>query len=1078
VLRVLFAPNRPSSHNRKPSLIARRKALLAESMEIGGIRAMKRMSIAIVLILIVSTMGFASSASGGPSNRRPTGLEMYSATLDAKTFQRLHEQGYDVTMVDQSADAVEAALVLSSAERNKLDRQGIDLRVWRDGLGRTQSELAARQAQNGFNVWRPYDGPDGIAAELRSIAAQHPKLAQLHVLGTTHQGREILAIRLTHRANRVPLGRRPAVLYQGTTHAREWISTEVTRRLLHWYIDTATNPDVRRLLRRTELWFIPVVNPDGYQYTFDVERLWRKNLRDNNGNGVIDGADGVDLNRNYPEHWGYDEEGSSSNPSSETYRGPAPASEPETKADMSVFDKAKFRFAISYHSFGQLLLYPQGWQVQTPSADDPIYVALTGIDEQPAVEGFDPDLGAELYITNGEFTDWAHAARDALAWTPELSEGCEGCGFVFPDDEALVQQEFEKNLDFAVRVAASARDPDDPVSHWGIDTAPLYTDVSDVDPYKSNNPLSDLTFDVSYAGGTSQPVEVLAKRDLGRVTLHYSINGGPAQRTPTAPSPPGERYGGNNDYNVYYHYLRGDIPGLKVGDSVEYWFSSPSYKTPHSTFDVLEDADAEVLIVSQEDYTGASNDPPYVDTTAPNYLSYYTSALEANGVSFDVYDVDAMGRQAPSQTGVLDHYGAVIWYRANDVVTREPGWEAGNVSRLANDLMLEHRHYLNFGGKLLYTGQWAGALENGVAGAQFYDPVANEQCVVEGELVLARCLLMSDKNDFLQYYLGAYTYNSDAGTDPATGEPLPVDGIDDPYNGLSWDFNGADSAANQIHTASFLTTSSILPPDQYPQFTSDAPAVWRGAADAFEPFDGEWYVYSGQADVSYKRLMRTIDLTSVDPSDAPTLSFRFSYDTEPDWDFVFVEAHTVGQDDWTTLPDLNGHTSQSTGESCAAGWFELHPWLERYQGADCSGSNPETGGEWHASSGRSAGWEEWTVDLSAYAGQQVEVSISYASDWAVQGLGAFVDAIEVSTGEGSTSFEEDDDPMDGWVVPGPPEGSADNPNDWTRTQSVGFEEGAVTKTEDTLYFGFGFEGISGAETRAEVMNRSLSHLLP
>ena len=82
----------------------------------------------------------------------------------------------------------------------------------------------------------------------------------------------------------------------------------------------------------------PRANPDGYQYTFDVDRLWRKNLRDNNGDGEITPGDGVDLNRNYPEHWNYDDEGSSSTFASETYRGPAPVSEPETQADNALFD--------------------------------------------------------------------------------------------------------------------------------------------------------------------------------------------------------------------------------------------------------------------------------------------------------------------------------------------------------------------------------------------------------------------------------------------------------------------------------------------------------------------------------------------------------------------------------------------------------------------------------------------------------------------------------------------------------------------------------------------------------------------
>ena len=73
------------------------------------------------------------------------------------------------------------------------------------------------------------------------------------------------------------------------------------------------------------------------------------------------------------------------------------------------------------------------------------------------------------------------------------------------------------------------------------------------------------------------------------------------------------------------------------------------------------------------------------------------------------------------------------------------------------------------------------------------------------------------------------------------------------------------------------------------------------------------------------------------PAGGGNLSFWISRDTEHDWDFMFVEAHTVGQNDWTTLPDANGHTSQSTGPndpnlaSCPAGWRELHPWLDHYQ---------------------------------------------------------------------------------------------------------------------------------------------------
>ena len=167
------------------------------------------------------------------------------------------------------------------------------------------------------------------------LARRNPQLLKLKVLGKTHQGREYIALKLTQGARGVRDGARPAVLYASTHHAREWISPEVNRRLLRWYIDRwrANDKAVRRLLKDTELWFVLVHNPDGYQYTFDVERLWRKNLRDNDGDGSITSNDGVDPNRNYAEHWRYDDEGSSSLFPSETYRGPAPESEPETQAD-------------------------------------------------------------------------------------------------------------------------------------------------------------------------------------------------------------------------------------------------------------------------------------------------------------------------------------------------------------------------------------------------------------------------------------------------------------------------------------------------------------------------------------------------------------------------------------------------------------------------------------------------------------------------------------------------------------------------------------------------------------------------
>ncbi len=997
-------------------------------------------------------------------------LDVYTADVGTAEAAELLAAGYDVADTRYTESGVSLDIVLTDDEAKGLRERGIDIRVKKNKDGKSPRQLAAEQAESGYEVFRSWDEPGGIRDELYQLAKDNPQLVKLVVLGHTYEGRELIALKVTQGAKGVADGARPAVLHSSTQHAREWISTEVNRRLLHWYVDGWRNKDkeIRDLLKHNELWFLVVANPDGYQYTFDHERLWRKNLRDNDGDGQVTRADGVDPNRNYPEHFGYDEEGSSSQISSDTYRGPSAGSEPETQAMMSLFDRADFSFQINYHSYGQWLLYAEGWQIGTPTADDPIYYALSGNRDNPAIPDFEPGLSSDvLYVTNGETTDFAHSQRGTLAWTPELGEGePAGGGFVFPDDEAQVQAEFERALPFALDVARSAANPAEPVSHLGITTEPFYLQSDDT--YKHGLPLANFTFEYSY--GDPQEVRVLARRNLGDVTLKYSVNGGAAIAAPTEEWTGGDRYGGRT--GVHYRIMSGFVTGTEPGDSVEVWFEGGGATSDSFTYQAVEESDDDVLILAAEDYTGASP----AQAGGPNHLGFYEEALAANGTGYDVYDVDARGRTAPDSLGVLSHYDGVVWYTGDDIVTREPGWGGGNASRLAMDEILEVRDFLNEGGRVLYTGSWAGSQYTPNVGTQLYDPTAeNAQCRADAE-VQARCRALGGSGDFtndvLQYWLGAYLTVDDAGT-AEDGSILDALGVDTPLTGLDWSFNGPDSAGNQAHSNSFITTSGILDPAAYPQFESWVAARWDRVGGPFEPHTGDAYAYSQIGDVSYKRLTRTIDV----PADGATMSFWTSYDTEVEWDHVVVEARTAGQENWTTLPDVNGHTSQDTGLSCPAGWRELHPHLDHYQtfvdDATCTPAG--TTGTWWAASGNSGGWQQWSADLSGYAGGQVEVSIAYVSDWATQGLGMFVDDIEVSTGEGSTSFEGGD--TGGWVVTGPPEGSAPNPNDFIVTTAAGFPEAAVVATPGSLLSGFGFEGISNADVRAAWMGRALDHLL-
>ncbi|MFF3866442.1 M14 family zinc carboxypeptidase [Micromonospora sp. NPDC001898] len=1027
-----------------------------------------RLAIAGVLTLVGALALTPPAGARPPSDLAGRdGLEVYVGTVTPEQREKVRAAGVDLGHDQRGTDgagATRVETVLSRRQADRLAGQGVRLTVKRVH-GRDASQALREQAAAGWSAFRSYSEAGGIRDELTATAARFPKLAKVETIGRTVQGKPILAVKVTRDARTVPDGKRPAVLYASSQHAREWITPEMTRRLLHHVLDNyGTDAGITRLLNTTELWFLPVVNPDGYDHTFTPgNRLWRKNLRDNDGDGRITTADGVDLNRNFGYRWGYDNEGSSPEPNSDTYRGTAPGSEPETKALDRLFRRVGFEFFVNYHSAAQLLLYGVGWQVSTPTPDDVIYQAMAGDDANPAVPGYDPDLSAELYTTNGDTDSHAQVRYGTLGFTPEMStcetasavdpddqwrpEDCVS-GFVFPDDEKLISAEVAKNLPFALAVAKSAADPDEPVSVVGRSTPDFVVDA----------------FDTSY--GRTQQVATVARRALRDVRMHYVVNGGRPRTVKVREWRGGERYGDTN--NVWYAEQRGTVTGTRPGDRVEVWFTGVKPRkgpvaSERFTYRVHTDVGGDVLVLAMEDVTGLS---PVQDATTAKYADEVAAALSAAGRSSDVYDFDAMGRRAPHPLGVLSHYRAVVWETGDDVILRAPGQVGGTTAEAALTTELAVRDYLNEGGKVLVSGKYA-LFAQAANGSYLYRPDAPPECTDPDDVTCLPVL-----NDFQQYWLGAYTYVSGGGGD-AAGTPYPVQGSAGAFAGFAGRLNADGSAGNQDHTASFLTTSSFLPPDEFPQFGGAATVDWvRPGSAPFDPRTGEWYLYSGRADESYKRLTRTVDLTSAGSAQ---LRFFTSYDIEENWDFLTVEAHEVGSDDWTTLPDANGHTGAATGESCEAGWAnELHPFLAHYQGTDCSPTGST--GSWHAATGASGGWQEFAVDLSAYAGKKVEVSISYVSDWGTQGLGVFLDDARVIVDGATvseTSFEAAD--LGGWTVAGPPPGSAPGANDWSRSQQA-FEEGAAVVTPDTVYLGFGLEGLAPA-ARNDLVARSLTHLL-
>ncbi len=353
----------------------------------------------------------------------------------------------------RSIDGAQRAVIVVSPET--------ELRLAQRGF-RTRALSVARvttgAAADTFHSFHAFDNPGtGIRATLAAWAASDT-LIHLDSVGASYEGRPILAVKLGPPDDSPT---RPNVLFLGTHHAREWISTAVAMKLIRWLADSGG-----ALITAHDVWVMPVENPDGYQYTFTDDRYWRKNRRPNG-----DGTYGVDPNRNYPAFWGVDDVGSSGVQNAETYRGTTPASEPETQAVMAFHAAHPPVASVSYHSYTGLVLYPWGFRAGELAPDLSRFQALAGTDLVPAVtdsvpestiDHYHPGPGWNLYTTNGEYTDWAYRTYGTIAFTTELTSGC--CvsglyyGFEFPDDSALVERVFRDNLPFARALIAASGD--------------------------------------------------------------------------------------------------------------------------------------------------------------------------------------------------------------------------------------------------------------------------------------------------------------------------------------------------------------------------------------------------------------------------------------------------------------------------------------------------------------------------------------------------------------------------------------------------------------------------------------------
>ena len=255
------------------------------------------------------------------------------------------------------------------------------------------------------------------------LAARQPELASIRRLGTSIDGWPIRALEISDGPTRIAIN--------GGQHAREWISVMVTMCIADRLLSDRS-PRVRRILEGSTFFVVPLVNPDGYLHSWNVDRYWRKNRR---------GGYGVDLNRNYSVGWGG--RGSSGRRGSAIYRGEHAFSEPETRAMRALFAVWDIDAHVDFHSYSQLILYPWSYQgAPPPDRDEHAAIADRMASAIAAAHGERYRIGSApeiLYAAGGTMSDWVYGEAGAVSFTVELRPpmGRGGGGFVLPPEQIV-----------------------------------------------------------------------------------------------------------------------------------------------------------------------------------------------------------------------------------------------------------------------------------------------------------------------------------------------------------------------------------------------------------------------------------------------------------------------------------------------------------------------------------------------------------------------------------------------------------------------------------------------------------------
>ncbi len=425
-----------------------------------------------IMFFIITVLSLALFAQAGMAETSPPAEEQMVVRFNKPTEDIVKEffsPKYDVAAY---RPGVFLDIVITRSEFKKLVLRGFDIRITQ-----TEAQIKSnltKKRRNGLPGYRSYEQ---MLSELQQIASENPEICQLIDIGNsqgkilsdagnTHYDKfnhDIWALKLSD--NVADEEDEPSVYYVGSHHARETITVEMVMYILYHLLENYGKDDaITQRINDTQIWFVPLLNPDGRKVVLTQASLWyRKTIRDNNETGKFElgsytspnGPDGVDPNRNYGYRWG-DQTGASNDPNDGTYHGPEPFSEPEVRGFKELLEAHHFVAGNSYHTYSELVLYPYGYAVGAVAPDNdaladlatrmaqatPAYPHDNGTTEFPHGH-YDPEPGALLYPVSGDTNDWCYGEHGIFSFTVEM-----GWEFIQPAD--IIDKTCSDNLEAAM----------------------------------------------------------------------------------------------------------------------------------------------------------------------------------------------------------------------------------------------------------------------------------------------------------------------------------------------------------------------------------------------------------------------------------------------------------------------------------------------------------------------------------------------------------------------------------------------------------------------------------------------------